>query len=112
MGISLERMAEPQRLKEDHRRAKAIATGLAGVKRLKVSTDATESNMVLVGTDGIPAKELQDKLKERGTLVLAIKPHTILVALHYQVDDDGVKKCLYDFAGAMEELCGKPGGDF
>lgn len=102
--LSLKMMSQPERLGEDHRRAKALAAGIADVPGLTV--DQPESNLVFftVTQPGLTSAEVKKKLKERGTLVGDPKPTRIRAALHYQIDDSGVAKAVAHFRAAMQEL--------
>ncbi|CAK0811306.1 unnamed protein product [Prorocentrum cordatum] len=103
--LSLEKMSQPSRLKEDHRRAREVASGLASVEGLEVAAPASNMVLVKVVAEGIAASDLVADLKARGTCVIAL-PGTgkIRVTLHCQVDDDDVKKAVADFKAAMLSL--------
>eukprot|EP00929_Paragymnodinium_shiwhaense_P003000 TRINITY_DN10336_c0_g1_i1.p1 TRINITY_DN10336_c0_g1~~TRINITY_DN10336_c0_g1_i1.p1 ORF type:complete len:802 (+),score=119.27 TRINITY_DN10336_c0_g1_i1:93-2498(+) len=102
--VALEHMSQPQRLKEDHRRAKELACALAKLPGLDVQVNEVESNIVMIDTKGFAAQDLVDKLKKLGTLVLAPGKHRIRVVTHYQVGDDHVRKTICDFETALSEI--------
>lgn len=102
--LSLEKMSQPSRLKEDHRRARELASGLESIEGLEVV--APDSNMVLVKVvaEGIANTDLVADLKARGTRVIPWAGGKIRVTLHYQVDDDDITKAVADFEAAMMSL--------
>ncbi|CAK0873299.1 unnamed protein product, partial [Prorocentrum cordatum] len=72
--VSLERMARPSRLREDHRRARELARGLASIDGLEVPRP--DSNMVLatVVAEGVASADLVAALGARGTRVVFLPP--------------------------------------
>jgi len=79
--ISLERMSQMDRLKEDHRRAKSLAVGLAELPGLDVRVNEVESNIVMINTRHVSAQDLVARLKELGTSVLATSKNRIRAGL-------------------------------
>ncbi|RQR68761.1 MULTISPECIES: low-specificity L-threonine aldolase [unclassified Burkholderia] len=78
-----------ERLAEDHRRAKLLATGLSAVAEIQV--DATETNVVFLElSEGARGRldELVNYLRHRGILVAS--HYRLRLVTHMDVDDKGV----------------------
>ena len=79
------------RLADDHRLARRLAEGLAGIPGLKV--EAPQSNIVFADLDkGERAAGLMDHLKSRG--VLATGLYRLRFVTHLDVDTDGVDRAV------------------
>ena len=88
------------RLAEDHRRARQLAEGLAGLDALELDARGVESNMVFVRPRRGDGSELTARLEERGIRIAAPKPWTRLVT-HLDVDDDGIARTIAAFRAAL-----------
>lgn len=66
-----------QRLAEDHRNAKALAEGIAGLPGIELDPESVQTNIVLFGVTSMSAGELVERLKAARVLVLATGPETI-----------------------------------
>jgi len=84
----------PEWLREDHRRARALATGLAEMPWLRVSVDATETNIVMAHVAAELAAPALRHLEQRGGRDAMAGPHRIRFVLHRVLDDEGVQRCL------------------
>lgn len=85
----------PALLVADHRRAKALAQGLAALAWARVDVAATETNIVMLDLEPVvPPDALLAHLRQ--SLVLAAKagPRRLRFVLHRDIDDDGVARCL------------------
>jgi threonine aldolase len=91
-----------ERLAEDHRRARALAEGLAGMSAFTVEPPQTNIVMVDVADDAAPA--LADLLQEDGVLVHAFGPRRIRAVTHLDLDDADVERALRAFEGAVARL--------
>ena len=78
------------RLVDDHRLAKRLAEGLAGLPGLKV--EAPQSNILFADLEGERAKGLMDHLKSRG--VLATGLYRLRFVTHLDVDAAGVDRAV------------------
>ncbi len=78
-----------ERLADDHRRARALASRLVGAPGLAVDVAAVETNMVFADTrgSGLSASRVVALLAERGVLCLEEGRHTIRFVTHLDVDD-------------------------
>jgi threonine aldolase len=92
------------RLAEDHANAKALAQGLCGCKGLEVAPDETETNMVRFRITGVPAKDIVERLKSRGVLVLGTDRFTIRAVSSLMVDSDGIRRAIAVIGKVAEEL--------
>jgi len=94
--IALTKM--PGRLKDDHRRAKKLAEGLAGLPGISFDPGKIETNIIIFGFSHpkytIP--EFLAALKVRGVLALSIAGAIRLVT-HKDVDDEDVETALRAF---------------
>ena len=74
------------RLADDHRRARELATAVAQLPGLRVNLTEVETNMVMVHTD-TPAPEWQSRLREAGLLCFPTGPNRLRLVLHADIDD-------------------------
>ncbi len=84
----------PALLAADHRRAKALAEGLAKLPGLHADLAATETNIVMCDVRDAEAKALVAHLKTRGVLAAQAGPQRVRFVTHRDVGDDGVDVCL------------------
>jgi threonine aldolase len=89
------------RLVEDHRRAKCIATKISEIPGLQVDLDSVQTNMVFITTDK-PAKWWVDELHKRDIWCAAYGSNRIRLVFHADVDDDGVTRAI----GEIESIAG------
>ncbi len=87
------------RLADDHARARRIAVALAELGACDV--EATETNIVLVGTGARPAADVVAELGAAGVLANAVGPSSLRLVLHLDVDDDGVDRALVALHAAL-----------
>ena len=79
------------RLQEDHRRARELATGLDDVEGL--TAPQPETNIVLVRTDE-PARAVLDQLRERNVMGSAFGEHTVRFCTHWNIDDEDIETAI------------------
>ncbi|MCO4744748.1 MAG: low-specificity L-threonine aldolase [Proteobacteria bacterium] len=82
-----------QRLADDHRRARMLATGLTGHG---FEVRAPETNIVYVAIDN--AAEAQAALHDRGIWCIAVAKDSIRLVTHMDVDDGGISRTIDAFA--------------
>ncbi len=88
------------RLGEDHRRAKALAKGLASFPGIDVDPSDPPSNMVyfrLTEAAGIEVNGLAEGLAGMGVRVYPIKNERIRLVTHYWIGDDDVARTIEAF---------------
>jgi threonine aldolase len=90
-----------ERLAEDHRRARALAEGLAGMAAFTVETP--ETNIVMVDCAG-DAEALAASLEDGGVLVHPFGPHRIRAVTHLNLEEADVERALRVFEGAAAKL--------
>ncbi len=76
-----------ERLADDHARARRLGEMLADIPSLDVVTPDTNILMVDLAADGIDARTLVARLKERGILVTAFSARRVRFVTHLDVDD-------------------------
>lgn len=88
-----------QRLLDDRRRARRLAEALAEIPGPTVDLTSVQTTMVFVdvGPSGISAADVEARLRERGTLCLALSPSVIRLVTHLDVDDEGVERAIAAF---------------
>jgi len=84
------------RLKEDHLRARHLATALTTIPRLAVNVSETETNMVFIAPHAGDHDALIAHLRRSGILVGAQKPNMRLVT-HLDVNDDDIETVIASF---------------
>jgi threonine aldolase len=92
------------RLVEDHANAKALAAGLAALPGLEVNPGEVETNMVRFKVLTMPARELVDRLKARGVLVLPVDHQTIRAVTNLMVSAEDIPVAI----NAIAELLKNP----
>ncbi|MFL6137509.1 MAG: threonine aldolase family protein [Frankiaceae bacterium] len=80
-----------ERLAEDHRRAKELATAIADKAPGTVDPARVETNIVLIDTTGSghDATSLTAAAAEEGVLVGVVAPRQVRLVTHLDVDDEG-----------------------
>ena len=86
-----------ERLAADHRRARALAEGLARVPGLVLDLAAVETNMIYLRVTRGDAARLVAGLEAEGVLALALEDRIRLVT-HSDVTDEGVEQAIAAFA--------------
>ncbi|MCB9878662.1 MAG: aminotransferase class I/II-fold pyridoxal phosphate-dependent enzyme [Planctomycetes bacterium] len=84
----------PALLAEDHRRARALAEGLAALPWADVDVAATESNIVMLRLAPDRAAPLLAHLAEHGVRAAQAGAGRLRFVLHRDVDDVGAARCL------------------
>ena len=100
--VALDEMVE--RLGDDHRRARTLANGLAGIPGLSLDNSVPETNMVFVSLkDDVPLSSAQvaARLAEKGVKVGAVGPRRFRMVTHYWIDDEGIDQTLKAFNQAL-----------
>jgi threonine aldolase len=92
------------RLVEDHANAKALAEGISACKGLEVAPDEVETNMVRFRAPGVPAKEVVERLRSRGVLVLGTDRLTIRAVTSLMVCADDIRRAIAAIGKVAEEL--------
>ncbi|MCC7073012.1 MAG: aminotransferase class I/II-fold pyridoxal phosphate-dependent enzyme [Deltaproteobacteria bacterium] len=88
-----------ERLADDHRRARALAGGLAGIAGLEV--EPVETNLVYFSSTRRSPREVVDGALASGVRVAAAGPARLRACLHLDVDDAGVELAVR----ALERAC-------
>jgi threonine aldolase len=93
-----------ERLAEDHRNARALATSLAALPGLRVAPEEVDTNIVLVDVraTGRTAGEIARALDERhGVRVSSFGAHTVRAVTHLDVSADDVETAAAAFADLL-----------
>jgi threonine aldolase len=95
--VALETMRD--RLIEDHRRARVLGDGLAGLPGLRIAPDPIETNIVLVDVSGtgLPAETVAGRLAEHGVRVLVVDERRARLVTHRMVGEAEVERALAAF---------------
>jgi threonine aldolase len=89
---ALEHLVE--RLREDHDRARRLATGLAEAPGCEIDPGTVETNIVVVRRRPGDARRAQEFLRERGVLASLLSPADLRFVTHRDVDDAAVERAL------------------
>ncbi|HLK14454.1 MAG TPA: beta-eliminating lyase-related protein, partial [Fimbriimonadaceae bacterium] len=89
------------RLAEDHRRARALAAGIAELPGLGIDWDRVQTNMVLVDVPG-SAERWAAELHEAGVWCFPVAASRLRLVTHADVDDDGVARAIGAFASVAK----------
>ncbi len=90
-----------ERLADDHRRARTLAEGLAGIRVFSVEAPETNIVMVDLADDAFTAPALAASLEEEGVLLHALGPRRLRAVTHLELDDADIERALKAFEGAV-----------
>ena len=96
-----------ERLADDHRHAKRLASGIAGAPGLSVEPEEVETNMVWVDVSGtgLSAADFADRLVEAsGVRVSAPSPNRIRAIPHVNITEADVDRAVEAFRGLAGAL--------
>ncbi len=98
--VALDEMVD--RLSEDHRRARRLASELAEIPGLTVDTKVPASNMVFVtlsgdGAQPSSASQVSPRLAELGVKVQTVGTRRVRLVTHYWIDDEGIEQTIAAF---------------
>jgi threonine aldolase len=93
----------PGRLADDHRRAKALARGIAGLPGVAIDPDRIETNIVILGFvhPKYTVAQFLAALKEKGILAMTVAGGIRFVT-HKDVDDADVERAVAAFRTILE----------
>ena len=87
-----------QRLSEDHKRAKNLASAINSIEGFEVDLDGVQTNMVYVDiTDGRNANEVVEALAEKNVHVLALGPQMLRAVAHLHIEDRDIETAIDAF---------------
>jgi threonine aldolase len=97
----------PNRLHEDHERARRLAEGVHELSPGAVDADQVETNMLLVDTEavGLPLLETIERLAAMG-IGVTHSGGKIRMVTHLDVDDAGIEAALEAWRGIVAEMKG------
>lgn len=91
-------------LRNDHENAKIMAKALHSMPHLQVDLENVESNIIRFTTGNLEAKDIVDKMKEKGILVNLQGKHNLRVCTHHQVSRDGVYAAIAAFKEVLSAM--------
>lgn len=77
-------------LKEDHRRAHALAETINQCSQLSIDLDTVETNILIFNVKKGNAEEAVQKFKDEGVQLVKFGPRTLRATFHFEVTDDGL----------------------
>ena len=94
----------PDRLKDDHVRAKKLAVGIQGLPGVKINPEAVQTNIIIFVFDhpAISVSAMLEKMKDKGILALAVSGGIRMVT-HKDVGDEDVDRAIR----AFKEILGR-----
>jgi threonine aldolase len=78
------------RLPEDHENALLLAKELADAPGVEVDPGSVDSNIVMIGVKGGDAPSCQERLAERGVLILAFGAAALRAVTHLDVSREDI----------------------
>ena len=96
--IALETM--PQRLHEDHRKARLLAETMADLPLFSIDPSDVETNILVVDLNGRDSTEISGKLREEGILASPTDPFQMRFVTHRDVSVEEIKTV----CGVLERL--------
>jgi threonine aldolase len=101
--VALETMVD--RLADDHRRAKTLATGLSAIPDLALDPGSPCTNMIflcLAETSPLTPSGLVDLLAQRGIRIGRVGDRRFRLVTHYSIDDAAVDRVIATFDMVMK----------
>ncbi|HZH97837.1 MAG TPA: GntG family PLP-dependent aldolase, partial [Fimbriimonadaceae bacterium] len=99
--VSLTQMVD--RLEDDHRRARSLATGIAELPGVEVDWDTVQTNMVVARVRG-SAQDWLDVLKAHEVWALPVTADKIRLVTHADIDDEKVDRAISAFRVAARSM--------
>jgi threonine aldolase len=92
--IALEKMVD--RLEDDHRNARRLAEGLAGIEGINVDLKTVQTNIIMFDVNGlgVGAGNFVNRLKERGVLALNLGKTSVRMVTHRGIEREDIEKTL------------------
>jgi threonine aldolase len=94
------------RIKDDHLKAKALASGLSQISGIQLDPKIPPSNMVYLSLSDLVlanAGTITQELKHAGILVGAVGPRQFRLVTHYWIDDSAVTKTIRTFGEILSK---------
>ncbi len=88
-----------ERLGDDHRRARALAAGLAPLPSIVVDLERVQTNMVNIEVED--AHGFVADLEQRGLRCNAMSANVMRLVTHYQIDDEAIDAAIGLIAAAL-----------
>jgi len=95
------------RLHEDHKNARKLAVGLATLPGVSVDANSVETNIVMIGLDGMDASHLQIRLDEANLRLLATDQKTLRAVTNLTVNNREIDQAVGIFGEVLEKGNGK-----
>lgn len=92
------------RLADDHRRARRLASSLAALPGIVLEAERPASNMIffqLHESAGLDAAQLEDGLRARDVLIHPVGHRRVRLVLHHDIDDEDLERALEAFSEAL-----------
>lgn len=89
-------------LKEDHRRARELASIIDKCSGLSIDTDSVETNILIFDVEEMTAETAVQQLEEKGIQLVPFGPQTLRATFHFEITDEDleeVKTVLIDIFG-------------
>ncbi|MBJ29481.1 MAG: low specificity L-threonine aldolase [Euryarchaeota archaeon] len=90
-----------ERLSEDHSKARRLAEAISEMTNLSVDLGSVQSNMVYVDCTEVGAKEMMDRLAQRGIDVLDETDTTVRAVVHLHITEDDIDRAIEAFEASQ-----------
>jgi threonine aldolase len=100
--VALETMVD--RLSEDHKRARALATGLGQIPGVVLDPGSPYTNMVFLSIEKGNALQVCQRLFDYGIKVVPISSRRFRLVTHYWVDDLGIERTVNAFRQVLSTV--------
>ncbi|RMF55214.1 MAG: low-specificity L-threonine aldolase [Calditrichaeota bacterium] len=93
------------RLKDDHRRARILATEIASLPGILLDPESVQTNIIIfeVEPEKVEAEDLVRQLGERGVLCFTFGPTKIRLVTHLEITDEDVEYTVEVFQKILKE---------
>lgn len=99
-----------ERLTEDHRRARVLGEGLAGLFGIELALERVETNIVRFRSTALSAQALVHGCRERGVALLAFNDVDLRAVTHLDVTDEDIASAVAVLREVLGQQPLRPGG--
>ena len=89
------------RLSEDHSRARMLAEAVNDMDQYSIDLGSVQSNMVYIDCEEGGAKNLVERLSEKGVDVLDLSESTVRAVTHLHITDEDIDRAIEAFEGSQ-----------
>ncbi len=96
------------RMKDDHRMSKELATGLSKIPGISIDVEDVETNIVVIDVrkTGMTSAEFINKLRDRGIKATSFGPHQVRFVCHKDIEEHKIRQAIELVSQMLGEING------